>query len=48
MSEVADATISGLSQQEAETRLKTYGPNVVVGGKKDPDFRCSCLTSRAP
>jgi Mg2+-importing ATPase len=34
MSEVADATISGLTQQEAEKRLKTYGPNVVVGGKK--------------
>ena len=34
MSEVAAATISGLTQQEAEKRLKTYGPNVVVGGKK--------------
>ena len=34
MSEVADATMSGLTQQEAEKRLKTYGPNVVVGGRK--------------
>jgi len=34
MSEVADLAISGLSQQEAEKRLDTYGPNVVVGAGK--------------
>ena len=34
MSEVADAAISGLTQQEAEKRLETYGPNVVAGGRK--------------
>jgi len=30
---VADAVL-GLTQQEAEKRLETYGPNVVVGGRK--------------
>ncbi len=34
MTEVVAAAITGLTQQEAEKRLKTYGPNVVVGGKK--------------
>jgi Mg2+-importing ATPase len=34
MSAVADAANGGLTQQEAEKRLETYGPNVVGGGKK--------------
>ena len=33
MSSVADAALSGLTQQEAEKRLETYGPNVVVGSR---------------
>ncbi len=34
MSEVADDALSGLTQQEAEKRLETYGPNTVVAERR--------------
>ena len=34
MSEIGNTTLSGLTQQEAEKRLQTYGPNLVAAGKR--------------